>query len=201
MDLDFKSVKALASPTRLEILNECFEGEATTTKISNNLNKSKSTVSNHLKKLTDSGLLEKDEVEGRKRVVYKPTSKAEAIVKGREEKVRFSVISTAFTSLAGVVFLSLSAFTRFSSESSIFEQDSAEPLQREATEDDMGLMMDEATQETVNQTASEGLVSSFASLEYFFLFIALGMFSLSTISILYGYFVNRITHGVNPNEN
>ena len=105
MDLDYKSVKALSSPTRLEILKMVLDEEATTTKISDELDKSKSTISSHLDVLTDSGLLEKDEVEGRRRVVYRPTSKAEAIANGRERKVKFSVVSSALTAFGGVAFI------------------------------------------------------------------------------------------------
>jgi DNA-binding transcriptional ArsR family regulator len=105
MDLDFKSVKALSSPTRLEILNKVLEEEATTTKLSDELDKSKSTVSSHLKVLSESGLLEKEKKDGRRRVVYRPTQKAEAIVKGKERKVRFSVISSALTGFGGIFLL------------------------------------------------------------------------------------------------
>lgn len=106
MDLDYKSVKALSSPTRLEILQMVLDEEATTTKLSEELGKSKSTISSHLKVLTDSGLLEKDEEQGRRRVVYRPKQKAEAIARGRERKVKFSVISSALTSLTGFYMLS-----------------------------------------------------------------------------------------------
>jgi len=54
----------------------------------------------------ESGLLEKEEVEGRKRVVYRPTKKAEAILKGKQKKVRFSVASSTITGLAGIGLLS-----------------------------------------------------------------------------------------------
>ncbi|WP_414838030.1 ArsR/SmtB family transcription factor [Candidatus Nanosalina sp. VS9-1] len=108
MDLDFKSVKALASPTRLEIINEVLDQEATTTKLADRMGKSKSTVSNHLKVLTESGLLEKDEEEGRRRVVYRPTDKARAIAEGKERKVKFSVVSSALTGIVGIFLLSRS---------------------------------------------------------------------------------------------
>ena len=68
MNLDFKTVKALSSPTRIEILAYALKNEATPTGTAKKVGKSKSTVSSHLDKLVDSGLLEKDEKEGRKRV-------------------------------------------------------------------------------------------------------------------------------------
>lgn len=105
MDLDYDSVRALASPTRLKILNMVLDEEATTTKISDELDKSKSTVSNHLKVLTEAGLLEKDDEEGRRRVIYRPTEKSKAIVEGRERKVKFSIVSSALTAAGGIFLL------------------------------------------------------------------------------------------------
>lgn len=106
MDLDFKSVKALASPTRIKILNHILEKEATTTDIADELDKSKSTISDHLKVLTDSELIDKDEEEGRRRVIYRPTDSAKAIVEGRERKVKFSIASSAITGFLGLFTIS-----------------------------------------------------------------------------------------------
>lgn len=100
MRLDFKTVRALSSPTRIRILDEVMKGESTPTTLSSDLDRTKSTVSSHLEKLIEAGLVEKDSEEGRKRVVYRPTQKAEAIVSGREKKVKFSITSSAL-SLAG----------------------------------------------------------------------------------------------------
>lgn len=107
MNIDFDSVSALASPTRLEILSIVLnEDEATTTKISDELDKSKSTVSSHLKVLKKADLLEKDEEEGRRRVIYNPTDKSKAIVEGKERKVKFSITSSALTAAGGAILLS-----------------------------------------------------------------------------------------------
>lgn len=105
MNLDFKTVRALSSPTRVEILSHSLQNEATPTNTADKIGKSKSTVSSHLEKLVKAGLLEKDQEPGRKRVVYQPTKKAEAIVNGRERKVKFSITSSAITALAGLAFL------------------------------------------------------------------------------------------------
>ena len=126
MDLDYKSVKALSSPTRLEILKMVLDEEATTTKISDELDKSKSTISSHLDVLTDSGLLEKDEEEGRRRVVYRPTSKAEAIANGRERKVKFSVVSSALTALTGSILVASSFTKRLTSNATDYSASSQE---------------------------------------------------------------------------
>ena len=107
MNIGFDSVRALASPTRLEILSIVLnEDEATTTKISDELGKSKSTVSSHLKILKEADLLEKDEEEKRRRVIYNPTDKSKAIVEGKERKVKFSITSSALTAAGGAILLS-----------------------------------------------------------------------------------------------
>lgn len=153
MDLDYKSVKALASPTRLEILRKVLNEEATTTKLSEDLEKSKSTVSSHLKVLTESGLLEKDEEEGRRRVVYKATGKAKAIAENRERKVKFSVMSSALTAFGAVYFISnglTSTLGYTSGTRSQLEEESAGAMG--AMDAGPGTMTAE-TGETVNQTA------------------------------------------------
>jgi DNA-binding transcriptional ArsR family regulator len=102
MELDFKAVKALSSPTRLKILRQVLEKDATPTQLSNDLDRSKSTISSHLAKLQKAGLVEKDQKEGRKRVVYSPTRKADTIVSGKQRKVKFSIASSALSALVGV---------------------------------------------------------------------------------------------------
>jgi len=99
MELDFSTIKALSSPTRITILDRLLENEATPTTLSEDLDKSKSTIASHLSILVDAGLVEKDEKEGRRRVVYSPTPKAAAIVKGRERRIRFSVSSAIVSAL------------------------------------------------------------------------------------------------------
>lgn len=136
MDLDFKSVKALASPTRIKILNHLLEKETTTTTLADELDKSKSTISDHLKVLTDSELIDKDEKEGRRRVIYRPTDSAKAIVEGRERKVKFSIASSALTGFLGLFIVtdSLQGFSQQSrSDSSAMMMQSTE-MARNTTE-------------------------------------------------------------------
>ncbi|MCJ7479222.1 MAG: winged helix-turn-helix domain-containing protein [Candidatus Nanohaloarchaeota archaeon QJJ-7] len=106
MELDYSSVKALSSPTRIRILSEVIDKERNPTDLSEELGKSKSTVSSHLSTLEEAGLVEKNEKEGRRRVMYSASRKAEAIVKGKERKVKFSVVSSAISGLAGIALLS-----------------------------------------------------------------------------------------------
>lgn len=152
MDLDYKSVKALASPTRLEILQMVLNEEATTTKLSEELGKSKSTVSSHLKVLTESGLLEKDEEDGRRRVVYRPTKKAEAIANGRERKVKFSVVSSALTALGGVFFLSRGMTSTLGYTGEQIEQEAANRAAEQGSAGTMGAMDTESGSITAEST-------------------------------------------------
>ncbi|MFH1284979.1 MAG: winged helix-turn-helix domain-containing protein [Candidatus Micrarchaeota archaeon] len=73
--------KTLSSDTRLGILKELNEGERTPTDLSTRLGKSKATISEHLDRLVDVQLVEKEEKEGRKWVFYKLTFKGKEAVK------------------------------------------------------------------------------------------------------------------------
>lgn len=113
MELDYKTVKALASPTRIEILKNVKDKGTTPTDLSDEIGKTKSTVSTHLSKLDEAGLVEKDEEDGRRRVVYSATDKTEAILQGKSRKVKFSVLSTVSTAwLAAAAFLGAGNLSR-----------------------------------------------------------------------------------------
>ncbi|MDY6765749.1 MAG: winged helix-turn-helix domain-containing protein [Candidatus Nanohaloarchaea archaeon] len=105
MELDFTAVQALSSPTRLRILAAVLEAEQTPTRLADELGKSKSTVASHLATLEEAGLVERDAEEGRRRVTYSATRQAEAIVQGKERKVKFSLASSALTGIGGAVLL------------------------------------------------------------------------------------------------
>lgn len=177
MDLDFKSVKALASPTRLEIINEVLEKEATTTGLADDLGKSKSTVSSHLKVLTESGLLEKDEEDGRRRVVYRPTDKARAIANGKEKKVKFSVVSSALTGFTGLFVLSRPLYSRLTSASGgvMGAMDTGQMAVQS---------MDGATE---TASTSQGL-----PVEQALIVLGAGLIVTAVIALGYGYMINKI---------
>ncbi|MDY6774297.1 MAG: winged helix-turn-helix domain-containing protein, partial [Candidatus Nanohaloarchaea archaeon] len=137
--------KALSSPTRIRILSEILEKGRTPTELSRSLDRSKSTVSSHLSKLEDAGLVERDEEEGRRRVTYSASRKAEAIVKGKERKVKFSVVSSAFSALAGIVLLGglpLELGTKSGQEAQpgIMAMDAGGAAAEEATKEAPGLL-------------------------------------------------------------
>lgn len=133
MELDFASIKALSSTTRLRMLHELLEGEATPTELSERVDRSKSTVASHLDVLVDAGLVEKDAVEGRRRVEYSPTRKARVILNGGERRVRFTVGSVVLSTL-----LTVGAVYRFMEERTHRFTSEAAPAVGTMTEDSMG---------------------------------------------------------------
>jgi len=72
---DIEVHKALSNETRIGILNELSDVNRIPTDLSSRLGKSKATVSEHLERLIEAGLIERIEVPGKKFVYYKITSK------------------------------------------------------------------------------------------------------------------------------
>lgn len=175
MEIDSRTVKALASPTRIDILKATLNGSSTTTGISDELEKTKSTVSTHLETLTDAGLLEKDEEEGRRRVVYTPTRKAESIIEGRRKKMQFSLATGFVAMIAGGA-----AFWQF------LDPINSNAASQQST-DSMGAMSMDAARESSN-AASSGI----PELDTVFLAAGVMFFSISTLSFVYGYTMNRL---------
>jgi DNA-binding transcriptional ArsR family regulator len=100
MELDFTGLRAVSSQTRVRILKETpHQTQATVTSLGEELGLSKSTVSAHLDKLKDADLVERDEEDGRRRVVYRPTPIGEKLAKGRKVPIRLAALGAL--SLAG----------------------------------------------------------------------------------------------------
>lgn len=72
---DIEVHKALSNETRIDILNELSDVQRIPTDISSRLGKSKATISEHLERLIEAGLIERVEIPGKKFVYYKITSK------------------------------------------------------------------------------------------------------------------------------
>lgn len=178
MRVDYSTVRALSSPTRIKILNQVMEGESTPTTLSNDLDRTKSTVSSHLDKLVNAGLVEKDSKEGRKRVVYEPTDKAEAIVSGREKKVKFSITSSALSLLGAVSVFSYKSFIPESASYSA--QETAATLSAETTGDAAGI-------------ATEAAGSPGALDPSLVKFTGIGLLALSGMMFLYGLLMSRLS--------
>lgn len=101
MELDYTTVKALSSPTRVKLLRRLQRGESTPTQLSDAIGKSKSTVVSHLETLEAADLVERDAEDGRRRVTYTTTAKGAAIAGDRKRTVKFTVGSSVVSGLAG----------------------------------------------------------------------------------------------------
>lgn len=73
-------LKVLSSDTRLKILNELKERPTTVSFLSKTLNKHVTTVSEHLGKLENAGLVERNQRNGGKFVFYNLTNKGKRII-------------------------------------------------------------------------------------------------------------------------
>lgn len=171
MEIDFKTIRALSSSTRVKILNSLLEKRTTPTQLSKKTGKSKSTVSSHLSKLRKAGLIEKESKEGRKRVLYSPTPKAEAIVTGKERKIKFSLASSGLTAFTGIAvgFYSLTQFSFLSG---------AQDQQMEASMH----AADTGTRMAVETAESSSLLFSAESL----FFLGIGFLMVSGLTLIYG---------------
>lgn len=179
MEIDYKTVKALSSPTRIKILNQVMAKDATTTDISREIGKTKSTVSTHLATLVDAGLIEKDEVEGRKRVIYRPTRHAKDIIRGKERRVKFSISSSIITALGATIFMGK------------YIQDSfmlASPNGDQVTMMSQELSADAARNSAEMAAQSPGIQFS----PEIFLSLSVGMFLLALIGFTYGVVMNSL---------
>ncbi len=101
--LDKKVFEALSSETRIRILKYIKTKARTITELSKILGTSKSTVSQHLDKLMEAGLVKKSD-ERRKWVYYELTEKGKKILQGRL-KVRILLYIGWLTLIGGVVEL------------------------------------------------------------------------------------------------
>jgi DNA-binding transcriptional ArsR family regulator len=188
MELDFKTVKALSSPTRIQILRRTLNGENTTTQISKELDKSKSTVSDHLQTLSNAGLLDKDEKEGRKRVTYSPTGKAKAIVEGRERNVKFSIATGMIFAIAGTA-----AAGRYAVDSlGVLGMKSAESATSGSDGGEMNAMMAESADTAARNADKAAEASSVLEPELVFLAAGILFLSTSALAFAYGYLMNQL---------
>lgn len=79
-ELDRETLKALSSDTRTAILKELRGKDRTPTSLAGELDRHKSTVVEHLDVLKEAGLVEKNDLEGRRRVEYSLTRKGKKAI-------------------------------------------------------------------------------------------------------------------------
>ena len=82
MEIDRKTLKALAADTRLDILKSLSKRRKMPSELSKELNLAASTVIEHLNKLEDAGLIRREET-GHKWIYYELTEKGETLIRPR----------------------------------------------------------------------------------------------------------------------
>jgi len=107
MEIDRKTIKALAADTRLEILKSLSNRRKTPSELSKELKLAVSTVTEHLNKLEKAGLINRKDT-GHKWIYYELTSKGSSLV-----KPRYPVEFVLMLSL-GLIFIFLGVFRYFS---------------------------------------------------------------------------------------
>jgi len=105
-------LKVLSSDTRLNILNELKERPTTASFLSKSLNKHVTTVSEHLEKLQDAGLVERQEKPGRKFVFYSLTQRGRRTVGATINiKTLLSGVLVSILAISYIVFLFMNQST------------------------------------------------------------------------------------------
>lgn len=100
--IDRRVFEALASDTRVAILKELDERQKTVTELSDSLGMAKSSVHEHLAKMVEAGLIEKEENE-RKWTYYRLTPKGRKILHpGERTRILVLVGSSILAFVAGV---------------------------------------------------------------------------------------------------
>ena len=100
---DEELLKTLTSDTRRDIVKTLSEGDRNPSDLSRLLKKSKSTIVEHLEKLINAGLVEKNERPGHKWVFYSLTKKGESYVSKKSQRLVI-ILSSVFLSIIGGVF-------------------------------------------------------------------------------------------------
>ncbi|MCD6477934.1 MAG: winged helix-turn-helix transcriptional regulator [Candidatus Aenigmarchaeota archaeon] len=95
MEITKKTIKALASDTRLEILKILLKRRMMPTEISRTLDLAPSTISEHLKKLEEAGLIKKRDT-GHKWIYYEITEKGKNLVHPKTPVQFILILSLGF---------------------------------------------------------------------------------------------------------
>jgi DNA-binding transcriptional ArsR family regulator len=82
MEIDRKTLKALAADTRLDILKSLSKRRKMPSELSKELDLAASTITEHLDRLEEAGLIRREET-GHKWIYYQLTEKGESLVKPR----------------------------------------------------------------------------------------------------------------------
>ena len=151
--LDAETFKALASPTRLQVLRTLGERRKTLTEMARDLNLNKATIHEHLALLLAAGLVKKRDDEGRKWIYYELTWRGEKILHPQETTTFSLLLGLSVASAGGGIAMlgralgwwlqgradpisneGLGVGVRISNATSDSPEDSASPWASSATE-------------------------------------------------------------------
>jgi DNA-binding transcriptional ArsR family regulator len=114
VELDGELLDVLASDTRRGILQSLAERRRTLSELSRDLDRNKSTIHEHLGRLSDADLVVRDENEDRKWTYYELTEEGQRIVEPEETQVRLIIGTAVAGLLAGaLVVAALGSFAGF----------------------------------------------------------------------------------------
>jgi len=112
MEIDRKTLKALAADTRLDILKSLGKRRKTPSELSKELNLAPSTIIEHLNRLEEADLIRREET-GHKWIYYNLTKKGSSLVKPKVPTQFIIVLSLCFIVVfAGFVYYYIS-YTSF----------------------------------------------------------------------------------------
>ncbi|MDO8428416.1 MAG: winged helix-turn-helix domain-containing protein [Candidatus Diapherotrites archaeon] len=106
LNIDRETLKVLSSDVRSNILKSLQERRKTVTELAQEFNLSKSTLHEHLAKLTEANLIARNETYTDKFIYYDLTSKAKQILGSKENKL----FDTRIVLLIAVTFVGLLVF-------------------------------------------------------------------------------------------
>ncbi len=101
--IDRDTFAVLASDTRIDILKELDERRKTLTELSRSLDTNKSAVYKHLNKLTDAGLIKKEEDTGHKWKYYQLTWRGSHLLHPQKMKIRVLLSGAGAAAAAAIV--------------------------------------------------------------------------------------------------
>ncbi len=106
-----KDVFAKLSETKIEIMKELSKGQRTPSDLSRLLNKSKSTIVEHLDALISAGMVNRMEKPGRKWIFYSLTKDGYEIIRVRPRIPVFVLVGSSLSIISSFLLLGLSRFS------------------------------------------------------------------------------------------
>jgi DNA-binding transcriptional ArsR family regulator len=144
MDIDRKTLKALAADTRLDILKSLGKRRKTPSELSKELHLATSTVTEHLNKLESANLIKREET-GHKWIYYSLTSKGSNLVKPKYPVQFILIISITVIIISAASIL---MYGNYSGTTATASDTLAVPLAQRTTATEESAKIENITNET-----------------------------------------------------